>query len=605
MEEKINFETLKDFYNKKYITNNSLYIELIKIDYQNISKDLFKLLIFVQDISSAPYKIGELNGAKFLNHYSLNNISMEEYKLIYNNIDFIDNFYVKGKICDFIWSNKWIKGKIFQILEKAISFYLQEIYYLIKNNIDDFNLFHESFDRYITLSTKLSFHEKSYEYLTNCIANIKEIIKSLENDKKYAYLDSLFTTLLSDENNSFLYQFIDKENIFTDKNIFKSYVRLIALYLIKYYEKEKYILFVDKLIPIKEKDSGIMYIFNMLAPKSFLQKKYLSLKRVLIYKIFHAYISEANGRKSNIEKSGFIQEAVIFGLKNNINKKLIEKYCVSLEECKEKLEFAEVYFKNTIHIESIKNLLECYKGYSLEQKISLLSLSIYDGLIAEDEFKKHIDDNIRKNPLRYLVNNVMYDINNNVKNRNNSKISETISYFQNYSSYISLLTIQPVLENIRQNHFLYPQFFRPLMHDNFFIPEGHELFFEKGIYHFFNNDMLEAQHLLILQFENSLRHLLRYKVSLVIQNLDGREKENIKIENLIDYCIEYDLIDRKILFYLKLIFDSDYINFRNDIAHGFYKSEDLENNQIFQIFVCLLLYILIYENKKYNVKLLK
>ena len=61
-----------------------------------------------------------------------------------------------------------------------------------------------------------------------------------------------------------------------------------------------------------------------------------------------------------------------------------------------------------------------------------------------------------------------------------------------------------------------------------------------------------------------------------------------------------DLLDDKLIFYLKMIFLKEHMNLRNDIAHGFLNLENIEMNPTIYIFILLLLYIIIYENDNYN-----
>ena len=156
------------------------------------------------------------------------------------------------------------------------------------------------------------------------------------------------------------------------------------------------------------------------------------------------------------------------------------------------------------------------------------------------------------------------------------------------------------MENIYENHYLHEKLFENFVYNNFFIPEGHEIFFIKGFYYFFNGDIIEAIHLLLLQFENSLRYLLKNKSPITIQELNGLEKENINIEYLLNECQRLNLLDDKLIFYLKMIFLKEHMNLRNDIAHGFLNLENIEMNPTIYIFILLLLYIIIYENDNYN-----
>jgi hypothetical protein len=100
--------------------------------------------------------------------------------------------------------------------------------------------------------------------------------------------------------------------------------------------------------------------------------------------------------------------------------------------------------------------------------------------------------------------------------------------------------------------------------------------------------MLEAVNLLILQIENSLRHISGS--SSIIRN-DLTEKETIDIQKLFELCVEKEVLDKKFQFCLENILVHQPYSLRHDIAHG--EADDTIGDRDSSYVACILILFLV------------
>jgi hypothetical protein len=100
--------------------------------------------------------------------------------------------------------------------------------------------------------------------------------------------------------------------------------------------------------------------------------------------------------------------------------------------------------------------------------------------------------------------------------------------------------------------------------------------------------MLEAVSLLVPQIENCLRHVLK-SPTIVEPNLTERNK--ITIKELLKSCIEKEILDEKLKFYLENAVYHEKDSLRYDIAHG--EADDTIGNRDSSYVTCMLILFLI------------
>jgi hypothetical protein len=261
------------------------------------------------------------------------------------------------------------------------------------------------------------------------------------------------------------------------------------------------------------------------------------------------------------------------------------------------LEFDSItFFEEEINNCEILKIIEQFSDKSLSEKIFILTHIIFNKLSDENVFNDSTQKYFDQSLFLSLIDVKLYDENKNIFSNNGFNQIKMVNFYI-YSDIQYLFYIYPVLENIKQDEFFLPEFFRTLVEENFFVPKGHEYFFEKGLYYYFTGNKIEALHLIVPQIENSLRYILRKKEPTTIQYSKGLECEKIDIPELINMCANSNLLNKKLCFYLHLLFDGDLCNVRNDLSHGFNK-EDTFNSSKYDILIFLVLYILISEDQE-------
>jgi hypothetical protein len=107
-----------------------------------------------------------------------------------------------------------------------------------------------------------------------------------------------------------------------------------------------------------------------------------------------------------------------------------------------------------------------------------------------------------------------------------------------------------------------------LISNNPFVPPGHERIFLRGIHAGFEGDFLLATHLLVPQFESSLRRYLKQCGVVTWILKDGLQKE-LDLGGLLSLPRTTELLGEDLVFDLRGILTEKFgVNLRNDMAHG-------------------------------------
>lgn len=132
--------------------------------------------------------------------------------------------------------------------------------------------------------------------------------------------------------------------------------------------------------------------------------------------------------------------------------------------------------------------------------------------------------------------------------------------------------IDPSRQVISDEHNVGIEKLEPFVEGNPIIPPGRELSFAKGLAAGFNGDYLISIHLLTLQIEESIRHLLR-KSGVITTALKGNFEEEHNLNNFLkseDYQSNVaEIFGGEIAWQLRsLLVDARGANLRNKVAHS-------------------------------------
>jgi hypothetical protein len=149
----------------------------------------------------------------------------------------------------------------------------------------------------------------------------------------------------------------------------------------------------------------------------------------------------------------------------------------------------------------------------------------------------------------------------------NPRVNEKLGFYQRID--VQALIV-PARDQLLLEHQINLEKMLDLVSSHAFVPSGRETLYARGLKAGFDNDFTMACHLLIPQFENSLRHVIEQQggVASKISSPDG-----IQMEMGLDECLDHELVakalDESTRFCLRmLLVEKTGHNFRNELAHG-------------------------------------
>jgi hypothetical protein len=138
----------------------------------------------------------------------------------------------------------------------------------------------------------------------------------------------------------------------------------------------------------------------------------------------------------------------------------------------------------------------------------------------------------------------------------------------NHHRYIKGI-IEPVRRQINLEHNVRVSDFIPIVSDNPLIPEGREHIYAQGLHAGMEGEFLVAAHLLIPQFENSIRHVLTQR-GVITSGINSKGIQDERNLNITLHLQEvHDIFGEDITFDLQgLLTERFGANLRNRMAHG-------------------------------------
>jgi len=149
--------------------------------------------------------------------------------------------------------------------------------------------------------------------------------------------------------------------------------------------------------------------------------------------------------------------------------------------------------------------------------------------------------------------------------------------------------IAPAAERIALEHEVEARTFLPIVSNNPMVPEGREYVYARGLYAGLKGDLLEATHLLIPQFENSVRFVLE-QCGVITSGLDADGIQEVHDLNrtlrLPETCKAFG---EDTTFALRtLLVERSGSNLRNRMAHGLMAHEEFFSYETFYLWWLIL-----------------
>lgn len=293
------------------------------------------------------------------------------------------------------------------------------------------------------------------------------------------------------------------------------------------------------------------------------------------------YVKEAASATSGMAASTYQEKAIESYRRFGGDKDRIEELHITLLKYQEKaISEMNSYRTPAVDIrEYIKMSLDKVKGKALHEAIFELALMVPSPDI--NELREEVEKSASKYPLQHLFSSVKVNEKGKVTAKGSSMLSSDPtevekacreSMFRNLEFHHHIYAtsvIEPVRKQICIEHNVRIQDFFPIVSNNPFVPQGREYLYALGFKSGLDGDFEVSLHLLIPQFENSIRHILT-EAGKITSGIDPEGIQDEKSLNTTLYLPEIkELMDENILFDLQgLLVERFGSNLRNLMAHG-------------------------------------
>lgn len=230
--------------------------------------------------------------------------------------------------------------------------------------------------------------------------------------------------------------------------------------------------------------------------------------------------------------------------------------------------------------EAVKRAIARIKGKTLYD--ALFEFALMGTSPEVNILRKEVQELARNYPIRHLLPVVEVNEKGKVVGRSSnnlfsddpkeSEAAMRANMFKQANLHHTIHTqgiIEPVRCQINLEHNVRLSDFIPIVSNNPLIPEGREHIYAQGLHAGMQGDFLVAAHLLIPQFENSIRHVLAQH-GAITSRIDSKGIQDERSLNTTLYLPEmHDVFGEDITFDLQgLLTERFGANLRNQMAHG-------------------------------------
>jgi hypothetical protein len=219
------------------------------------------------------------------------------------------------------------------------------------------------------------------------------------------------------------------------------------------------------------------------------------------------------------------------------------------------------------------------RGKSLTD--SLFQLSIMLDPPKKENLRKEIEDSAKQFPLMYLISGVRVNQSGKTIGKRTGLLADTKDDYESalrshmfseavsgHSFYAHSL-IEPIRKQINADHSYDINDFIPIVMNNPLIAPGRESIYAQGLMSGLEGDFLQALHLLIPQFENSVRHVLNQQGVITSSLSSDGIQEEFDLNRTLGMNETENVFGSDLLFDLQgLLVEREGSNLRNRLAHG-------------------------------------
>ncbi len=493
----------------------------------------------------------------------IDDISSEHLKVLSEIVFDIPDPEIRARIADILW----IKKRDFQMAELAIKSYLESA--IVLEDPKQWTYCAERIERAFRLGASLG---KNAGYLDPVISHIEAVLDKYNGGDPKFLSNKLMGFLLEQRKGDY----------------------------------KKYSVLSEKLAKRAESD-GDWYrartYWETKAQWHSIEKDETN-KRAALIQAAETYVKDA-GAAINREKpsymiaAGHLQHAIeayrrIGGEKDRIvelHRTLLEYQEKSTNELK--AVSTEINLTN-----GVKKAIARVKGKKLHDAIFELALIINSPRVSD--LKNQVQELAKEYPIKHLFTTFVINDKGKVTDHmpglfsNNSEETETAmraNMFKQAKLHQTIHiqgVIEPARNQINLEHNIRLSDFLPIVSNNPLIPEGREYIYAQGLHAGMIGDFLLAAHLLIPQFENSVRYVLAQRGVIT----SGIDSEGIQDEYSLNKTLPFpemiDIFGEDITFDLQGLLIERGTNLRNRMAHGL-----MPYNAFYSVEVCYLWWLIL------------
>lgn len=229
--------------------------------------------------------------------------------------------------------------------------------------------------------------------------------------------------------------------------------------------------------------------------------------------------------------------------------------------------------------DQVNAVREDIKGQSL--RTALLRLSFITKLTDTVQMKERVLANAKQFPMLYLLTTRILDdegrdrqVQRGILDLDGSEFDRALKQrmfadVQFDWNYRAQVAIDPARRQFMEEHAPRPEDLHPLVGNNPFVPPGHEGLILRGLLAGLYGDFVLAAHLLVPQFENSVRHVLE-SAGVHVANILEDGTEPLKVwGGILDIPETLEIFGADRIFELEgLLVSESGFGFRNKLAHG-------------------------------------
>jgi len=278
-------------------------------------------------------------------------------------------------------------------------------------------------------------------------------------------------------------------------------------------------------------------------------------------------------------------------MKEGMNERIEELHHIMLEYQERPINYPKFISTESDLNEAAKNAIARVKGKTLYDAIFELALMGESPEVSS--LRKEVQELAKEYPIRPLFPVVKVNEKGKVVGSSSNLFSNDpkeaeaamrANMFKQAKFHHTIHT-QGIIEPVRCQINLEPNVrlsdFIPIVSNNPLIPEGREYIYAQGLHAGMEGDFLVAAHLLIPQFENSIRHVLTQR-GVITSGIDPKGIQDERSLNKTLYLPEMqNICGEDLIFDLQgLLTERFGANLRNRMAHGLMSHNDFYSVQV-------------------------